>query len=109
MWKSSQDESFERDFPKLTKERYTLNTTLLTRAIKKPRNALLQIWEGKSPQAQSCHGFLLLQIEDIAVVENNVRIKPIPLKVAAPTQERWLEPSESTEKRCCNFWGVKAL
>jgi hypothetical protein len=27
MWKSSQEESFERDFPKLTKERYTLNAT----------------------------------------------------------------------------------
>jgi hypothetical protein len=70
---------------------------------------LLQFLEGKSPQAQSGHGFLLLQIEDIAVVENNARIKPIPLKVAAPTQDRWLKPSESTEKRCGNFWRVKAL
>jgi hypothetical protein len=60
MWKSSQDESFERDFPLLTKERHTLNGTSLIRAIRKHRTALLEFLEGKSPQAQSCQGFSLL-------------------------------------------------
>jgi len=57
MWKSSQDESFERDFPPLTKERYTLNATSLSKALKKPRNALLQFLDGKSLKPSLVLGF----------------------------------------------------
>jgi hypothetical protein len=68
---------------------YTLNATSLTRAIRKHRAALLQFLGGKSPQAQSCQGFSLLQIEEVAIVENNARIKPIPLYVAAAFLRYW--------------------
>jgi hypothetical protein len=40
---------------------------------------LWEFLEGKSTQAQSCQGFSLLQIEDIAVIGENPHIKPIPL------------------------------
>jgi hypothetical protein len=46
MWKSSQDESFERDFPKLTKERYTLNATSLTLGNQKTSERIVRIFEG---------------------------------------------------------------
>jgi hypothetical protein len=45
--------------------RYTLNPTSLSKALKKHRTALLQFLEGKSPQAQSCQGFSLLQIREL--------------------------------------------
>lgn len=68
---------------------YTLNPTSLTRAIRKHRTALLEFLKGKSPQAQSCQGFSLLEIEEIGFVENNARIKPIPLYVAAAFLRYW--------------------
>ena len=102
MWKSFQDESFERDFPRLTKERYTLNATSLSKALKKPRNALLEFLDGKSPIAQSCLGFSLLEISDIAVAGRGAHIKPIPLHVA-PTRHH-----KTLQKHWGNFLGVKA-
>ncbi len=62
---------------------YRLNPTSLARAIGKRGRALYEFLEGKSPQAQSCQGFSLYEIEDIAVIGVNHRIKPIPLYVAA--------------------------
>jgi hypothetical protein len=49
---------------------------------------MLQFFWGKSPEAQACKGFEMLQIEGVSVEGRGNRIKPIPLKVAAPTQYR---------------------
>ncbi len=67
---------------------YRLNPTSLARAIGKHRNSLLDFLKGKSTEAQSCQGFSLLEIEEISVEGRGNRIKPIPLKVAVPTQYR---------------------
>ena len=69
--------------------RYTLNQTSLTKAMKKRRRALYEFLEGKSPQAQSCQGFSLSEIEDIAVDGGGSHIKPIPLYVAAAFLRYW--------------------
>jgi hypothetical protein len=68
---------------------YTLNPTSLARAIGKHRNSLLDFLKGKSTEAQSCQGFSLLEIEDIAVVGGGSHIKPIPLHVAAAFLRYW--------------------
>jgi len=43
MWKSSHPESFERDFPRLTKERHTLNATSLTLGNQKTSERIVTI------------------------------------------------------------------
>jgi hypothetical protein len=68
---------------------YRLNPTSLTRTIGKRRRALYEFLGGKSTQNQPCQGFSLYEIEDIAVVGVNHRIKPIPLYVAAAFLRYW--------------------
>jgi hypothetical protein len=68
---------------------YTLNPTSLARAIRKHRAVLLEFLGGKSPQAQACKGFEMLEIERIAVEGRGNRIKPIPLYVAAAFLRYW--------------------
>ncbi len=68
---------------------YRLNPTSLARAIGKNHKSLGEFLGGKSPQAQSCQGFSLGEIESIAVIGENHRIKPIPLYVAAAFLRYW--------------------
>ena len=68
---------------------YRLNPTSLARAIGKNHKALGEFLEGKSPQAQSCQGFSLGEIQSIAVVGGGSHIKPIPLYVAAAFLRYW--------------------
>jgi len=76
--------------------RYTLNPTSLAKAIKKPRNSLLEVLRGKSPEAQACKGFEMLEIEGVSVEGGGNRIKPIPLYMAAAFLRYW-DFSETTQ------------
>ncbi len=62
---------------------YTLNPTSLANAIKKDKKVLWEFLGGKSPQAQACKDFEMLEIEGVSVEGRGNRIKPIPLYVAS--------------------------
>jgi hypothetical protein len=75
---------------------YTLNPTSLANTIRKHRTALLEFLRGKSPQAQACKGFEMLEIEGVSVEGRGNQIKPIPLYVAAAFLRYW-DFSEATQ------------
>jgi hypothetical protein len=68
---------------------YTLNPASLAKAVRRHRNGLLQFLGSKSPEAQACKGFEMLQIEEIPVEGRGNHIKPIPLYVAAAFLQYW--------------------